>query len=473
METTQKGIGMPEERGDVRKEELDVGSSAEYQAVFEETSRRLEIPFAKIEVADGVIGQDLAVRVVSDFGDPKRFVPEGNPVGELSQLGKGLGKIAPGEHRGKALQTEALLDEITAKGLDGSPVVVHRPWILATKEVGHTEVKIRQDLDVDVLYGLSDREGTLARVDGAIVIGHDVEEAREIAEYSTQPALIAESSGKALGLAEVVKESGELSEGEERIAHVEPEIDRLLGVLPPLGKVLQDIEPLLEPHGRLLVSRAINCFSARLPEVLESSVPDLAADAMVTQPLDMFVEASSVKRFDGVHDSGMKGASSPLKQAPVRDFVREGVLERVFEVGEQARLVEELRTLQVREGAAQLRLGELGDGLQQGEGYILADDRRCVEELLLHEWQSVDPGRQDRLHGRGDVNGLEGLSEASGVYACGVESRSSVAPTVTGWAHSGQNLAVGGSWARQFPQLWASSGAAHCSQNLARGPFAC
>lgn len=59
METTQKGIGMAEERGDVRKEELDVGGPAEYQAVFEQTSRRLEIPLAKIEVADGVSGQDL------------------------------------------------------------------------------------------------------------------------------------------------------------------------------------------------------------------------------------------------------------------------------------------------------------------------------------------------------------------------------------------------------------------------------
>src|SRR5688572_416082 len=42
----------------------------------------------------------------------------------------------------------------------------------------------------------------------------------------------------------------------------------------------------------------------------------------------------------------------------------------------------------------------------------------------------------------------------------------------TGRAHSGQNLAVGESWAPQFEQV-SASGAAHSSQNFALEEFSC
>ena len=57
-----------------------------------------------------------------------------------------------------------------------------------------------------------------------------------------------------------------------------------------------------------------------------------------------------------------------LEQAPVGHLMGERVLEGVFELGEQARLVEELGRLQVREAAMERGLGQLGNGLQQGKG---------------------------------------------------------------------------------------------------------
>ena len=46
----------------------------------------------------------------------------------------------------------------------------------------------------------------------------------------------------------------------------------------------------------------------------------------------------------------------------------QGMLEGVGGLGEQARLVEELGGLEVRQAAVQACLGQLGNGLQEGQG---------------------------------------------------------------------------------------------------------
>src|SRR6266508_2812987 len=61
-----------------------------------------------------------------------------------------------------------------------------------------------------------------------------------------------------------------------------------------------------------------------------------------------------------------------------------------------------------------------------------------------------------------------------GVYASGAPKRCDADGAVwpAGWAHSEQNLAVGGSWAPQLTHARAR-GAAHSSQNFAPGRFSC
>ena len=57
----------------------------------------------------------------------------------------------------------------------------------------------------------------------------------------------------------------------------------------------------------------------------------------------------------------------PLQQeAAIGHLVREGVLEGVFALREQPRLVEKLRRLQVRQAAVQCYLGQFDNGLEQG-----------------------------------------------------------------------------------------------------------
>ena len=69
------------------------------------------------------------------------------------------------------------------------------------------------------------------------------------------------------------------------------------------------------------------------------------------------------------------------------------------------------------------RLGHLGNGLQQGQGHLGADDRRGLEHMFLLQRQPVDVRRQHRLHGRGHVEGVERLRQPIGPRCPDQEAR--------------------------------------------------
>ncbi len=100
-----------------------------------------------------------------------------------------------------------------------------------------------------------------------------------------------------------------------------------------------------------------------------------------------------------------------VEEASVGHLVRERVLERVFEVGEEARLVEELGRLEMGEPSAQLLLTLVRDRHQQGEGHILADDRGRLEQAFVFWRESVDPGGEDGLDRGRNLDLGEGLRQ--------------------------------------------------------------
>ena len=63
------------------------------------------------------------------------------------------------------------------------------------------------------------------------------------------------------------------------------------------------------------------------------------------EPLDLSTEAISVERLDRINDSRVKFTPMLLQQSSVCDLVRERVLERVVDVRDQPRLVQELAFL--------------------------------------------------------------------------------------------------------------------------------
>ena len=118
------------------------------------------------------------------------------------------------------------------------------------------------------------------------------------------------------------------------------------------------------------------------------------------------------ERFQRLDNAGVQHPPPLLEQAAIGHLVREGVLEGVLPLGEQPRLVQELRRLEVREASVQLpSSGTLGNGLQQRQGHLCADDRGRLEELFLLRRQPVNTCREDCLYRGGHLDARERLGQ--------------------------------------------------------------
>jgi len=102
----------------------------------------------------------------------------------------------------------------------------------------------------------------------------------------------------------------------------------------------------------------------------------------VGEALDLFGETIAIEPLDGVHDPGMQGAASLVEKALIGDLVREGVLEGVLDLGEQARLVDELGPLKLVEPGPKLILCQIGDGMEQRRRDVLGNDEATCNKRL-------------------------------------------------------------------------------------------
>ena len=135
---------------------------------------------------------------------------------------------------------------------------------------------------------------------------------------------------------------------------------------------------------------------------------------MVGETVDVLAEAIAALRLQRLHDPRVELAPPLLQEALVGHLIRQRVLEGVFQLGKEARLVEELGRLQEGESPPQVRLGHVGDGLEQRKGHLRPDHRRGLEQPLFVRWQPIDTGRQHGLHRDRDLDRRERLDLSIG-----------------------------------------------------------
>ena len=85
---------------------------------------------------------------------------------------------------------------------------------------------------------------------------------------------------------------------------------------------------------------------------------------MVRQPFHLIVHPVPRQSLQRLDNARVQRPPPLVQQTPVRHLIREGVLEDVLDLGEEACLVQELGSLELRETAVQGILGQLGNGLQ-------------------------------------------------------------------------------------------------------------
>jgi hypothetical protein len=132
------------------------------------------------------------------------------------------------------------------------------------------------------------------------------------------------------------------------------------------------------------------------------------------QAFNLLGQAVGSEVFESLQDARMQPPSPLLEEAAIRHLMGQGVLEGILALWVEARLVQELRRLQLRQAVIQGFFGRVGDGLQQGPGHPGADDRRRLQHALLLGGQAVDAGRQHRLHRGGHLQAVERLGQARG-----------------------------------------------------------
>ena len=103
---------------------------------------------------------------------------------------------------------------------------------------------------------------------------------------------------------------------------------------------------------------------------------------MVREPFGMRIRVW-VQPLHGLDNAGMELAPARSEDAAVGDVVREGMLKGVFKVRNEFCLLEELAGLKIGEAQSQRLLCQLGDLVEDCEGYLLANDRGRLEQPLV------------------------------------------------------------------------------------------
>jgi hypothetical protein len=129
------------------------------------------------------------------------------------------------------------------------------------------------------------------------------------------------------------------------------------------------------------------------------------------QAFDLLHHLAPREPFQGLDDAGVQCPPSLLKEAGIGHLVGEGMLESVLTFRKELCLVEKLSPLEVCEAAVHGVFGYLGNGLQQRQGHLRANDRCSLQELFLLRRQSVDACREHRLHRGRHLNTWERLGQ--------------------------------------------------------------
>src|SRR6266850_3391375 len=365
-------MGMAQVPQDSWNETSDPPRQAEFVAALKESNRFVEISFAEVEIPETARRGHEAVRLVHRLCNLYPFFSPDDSLGELSTRGKHVDQPDPGHNREQIRLAEAFADQVAFECLDVAPEIFPRTRILAKTEIGLPQTEIRYDPEGEISTGRGGGEGAAASLDSVVEIARYPETVSHEGGDPTQPALIADLFGENLAFAKVIEDSPGLSEREERIAKLQQEIDPLLDRSSALRQFPEGFERLLEARDGFSMGQAGGSLHPGLTAVGDGLVPDRAPEGMVGEAIDLLGQPVGIDLFDRPHDPSVELLPSVLGETRVGDLVSERVLECVFHLGDETRLVHELAALQLHEAGADL--WQLRHCLEQSERHVLADD---------------------------------------------------------------------------------------------------
>ena len=168
---------------------------------------------------------------------------------------------------------------------------------------------------------------------------------------------------------------------------------------------------LLEEAHRLAVGPARGGLGAGLPQIGHRLVPHLAAQRVVGQGLHLIARAVGVQLLQRFHHPRVQRPAALPEEGIVGDLLGQRVAERVLHARKEAELVEEISGLEDGEVAPDLVLRHVGDGLEQYQRHILADDGGRLQQALRLRRQAIDAWGQDGVDRGRELDALDGLDQ--------------------------------------------------------------
>ena len=130
---------------------------------------------------------------------------------------------------------------------------------------------------------------------------------------------------------------------------------------------------------------------------------------MMRQRIVVLRQTRGTEPFDGLRGALMQDLAPLQQDGMVGHFLREGVLERIFQLGEQPCLIEELRGLQMRQAPVHGRHGPSTSAWSSVAGTRCRGRRPPAGGFFL-PGQPVDARCQHRLHRGRHLHGSAGLA---------------------------------------------------------------
>src|SRR5262245_24875965 len=191
----------------------------------------------------------------------------------------------------------------------------------------------------------------------------------------------------------------------------EPKIDPLSLTFLGAGKLLETRNDRVVVARRLFRRETGGRLLCGTREVGEGLLGVPALLVVIREEFGFLVEPGRENSFQHSGDSFVIAAPPLRRETPVSDLLRKGVLERVLEIRENLRLVEELGGLEILEPPPQRLLGLLDERLEEGERHVLPDHGGALEYALFLGREPVDPCGEDRLRRRRNLEALRRLRE--------------------------------------------------------------
>src|SRR6185436_10516605 len=252
-----------------------------------------------------------------------------------------------------------------ARALRAPRQQVKRALIVGDGKVGLPCAVLRLDLQFSVTALGRDGQRALSDLDGLTVLTGNVPQARtDIREDSSQACAIAEPGGQDLGFAHDRQDIVITPERNERDTKVESRVDGLRECLWRLGQLLQCFKRLTKKLDRGSIRRSSDHSFCGQPKVFGPLVPRLGTYRVTGETLGVLarlIRLSALQRLQGVL---MQLSPALVQEARVRDFVGQRMFEGVFELREEACLIQEFGSLEMGETSSEVTFAVRDDGLK-------------------------------------------------------------------------------------------------------------